>query len=121
MQLAGNAGPKKSPTIGHLGTIAQLCRAISLQLRHYRQPEKNLLNSNISATCPHNMVNFGPLMAVIHSGVWNTPANFNRFCILAVLLHGTLVVGVTQPLRRWTEGANYIRQGGHHIQHWPTF
>ena len=26
--LAGNAGPKKSPKIRHLGTIAQLCRAI---------------------------------------------------------------------------------------------
>jgi len=33
----------------------------------YRQSEKNLLNSNISATCPHNMVNFDPLTAEIHS------------------------------------------------------
>jgi len=40
---------------------------------------------------------------------------------LAALLHGTLVVGVSQTLRRWTEGATYIRQGGHHIWHWPTF
>jgi len=30
----------------------------------YRQLEKNLLNSNdISSTCPHNMVKFGPLTA----------------------------------------------------------
>ena len=34
MRLAGNAGPKKSPKIRHLGTIAQLYRAISSQLRH---------------------------------------------------------------------------------------
>jgi len=40
---------------------------------------------------------------------------------LAALLHGTLVVGVSQTLRRWTEGATYIRQGGHHVGHWPTF
>jgi len=33
-RLAENAGPKKSPKIGHLGTIVQLCRAISSQLRH---------------------------------------------------------------------------------------
>jgi len=33
-ELAGNAGPKKSPQIRHLGTIAQLCPAISSQLRH---------------------------------------------------------------------------------------
>ena len=33
-RLAGNAGPKKSPKIRHLGTITQLCRDISSQLRH---------------------------------------------------------------------------------------
>jgi len=33
-RLAGNAGRKKSPKNRHLGTIAQLCRAISSQLRH---------------------------------------------------------------------------------------
>ena len=32
-----------------------------------------------------------------------------------------LLVGVSQTLRRWTEGATYIRQGGHHVGHWPTF
>ena len=58
------------------------------------------------------MVNFGPLTAEIGSGVWGTSANFNGFRVLAALLHGTLVkVGVSQTLRRWTEGATYIRQG----------
>jgi len=57
---------------------------------------KNLLSSNISSTYPHNMVNFGPLAAEIVSLVWGTPGNFNRFHILAALLHGTLVVGVSQ-------------------------
>jgi len=62
----------------------------------YRQSEKNLLSSNISSTRPHNMVNFGPLAAEILSLVWCTPGNFNGFRILAALLHGTLVVGVSQ-------------------------
>jgi len=31
-RLVGNAGCKKSPKNRHLGTIAQLCRAISSQL-----------------------------------------------------------------------------------------
>ena len=57
---------------------------------------KNLLSSNISSTCPHNMANFGPLAAEIVSLVWGTPANFNGFRVLAALLHGTLVVGVSQ-------------------------
>jgi len=42
------------------------------------------------------MVNFGPLAAEIVSLVWATPANFNGFRFLAALLHGTLVVGVSQ-------------------------
>ena len=46
------------------------------------------------------MVNFGVLADEIVSLVWSTPANFNRFCVLAALLHGTLVVGVSQTLRR---------------------
>jgi len=31
-----------------------------------------------------------------------TYANFNGFRVLAALLHGTPVVGVSQTLRRWT-------------------
>jgi len=62
----------------------------------YQQSEKNLLSSNISPTCPHNMVNIGPLAAEIISLVWGTPANFNGFRVLAALLHGTLLVGVSQ-------------------------
>jgi len=79
-----------------------------------------LLSSNISSTCPHNMVNFGPLAAEIVSLVWGTPGNFNGFRVLAALLHGTLVVGVSQTAAL-TEGATYIRQGGHHVGHLPTF
>jgi len=69
----------------------------------------------------HNTVNFGLLAAEICWRVWGTRANFNGFRVLVVLLHGTLVVGVNQTSRRWTEGATYIRQGGHHVGHWPTF
>jgi len=98
-RLAGNAGPKKSPKICHLGTIVQLFLAISLQLRPFRQSEKNLLNSNTSSTCRHNMANFGPLTAEIGLPVWGTPANFNGFRFLAALLHGTPLVGVMQTLR----------------------
>jgi len=42
------------------------------------------------------MVNFGPLRAEIGQVVWGTPANFNGFRVLAALLHGTPVLGVTQ-------------------------
>jgi len=87
----------------------------------YQQSEKYLLDINTSSTCPDNMLNFGLLMAEICWRVWGTPANFNGFRVLAALLHDTLVVGVSQTLRSWTEGATYIRQGVHHVGHWPTY
>jgi len=63
--FAENTGRKKVAKNRHLGTIAQICRAISSQLRHVSTVGKNLLSSNMSSTCPHNMVNFGPLCALI--------------------------------------------------------
>jgi len=107
--------------IRHLGTIAQLCQAISSQLRHVSTIGKKNLSSNISSRCVHNMVNFGLLAAEIGLPVWGTPANFNGFRVLAALLHGTLVVAVSQSLRRWTVGATYIRQGDHHVGNLPIF
>jgi len=104
-----------------IGTIAQLYQAVSLQLRHVSAIRKNFLNSNTSSTCPHDMVNFGPLTAEIGLVVWGTPAHFKGFCVLAALLHGTLVVGVSQTLWHWTVSVTYIWQGGHHVGHWPTF
>jgi len=85
--LAENTGRKNDAKNRHLGTIPQLCRAISWQQRHVSTIGKNLLSSNISSTRDHNMVNFGPLAAEIVSGVWGTPANFNGFRVLAALLH----------------------------------
>ena len=45
---------------------------------------------------PHNMVNFGLLPAEIVLLVWGTPANLNGFRVLAALLHGTPVLGVSR-------------------------
>jgi len=69
----------------HFGTVAQLCRAISLELRHVSTIEK-ILNSNTSSACPANMVNVGLLTAEISWRVWGTPANFNGFRVLAALV-----------------------------------
>ena len=94
-RLGENTGRKNR----HFGTIAKICRAVSSQLRHI-STIGNLLNIDTSSTCPHNMVNLGLLTAEICWRVLGTPANFNDFRVLAALLHGALVVGVTQTLRR---------------------
>jgi len=85
VRLAGNTGRKNDAKNRHLRTIAQLCRTISSHLRHHNR-QKNMLNSNISSTCSHNMVNFGLPAAGIISLVWGTPANVNGFGILASLV-----------------------------------
>jgi len=109
---------QKSPPRHHRTTLSGYIFGTKACIVNWK---KNLLNSNISSTCPDNMVNFGLLTAEIRWRVWGTPANFSGFRVLAALLHGTLVVGVSQTLRHWTEGATYIRHGGHHVGHWLTF
>jgi len=83
-----------------LGTSAQLCRAVSLQLRHVSTIRKEFIKQQYFLHMSFYMVNFGPLTAEISSGVWGTPANFNGFRVLAALLQSTLVVEVSQTLRR---------------------
>jgi len=66
MRLAENTGRKKVAKNRHLGIIAQICRAISSKNEaHIDNQKKNLLSSNMSSTCPHNMVNFSLLAAEI--------------------------------------------------------
>ena len=86
-RLAGNTGRKKVAKNRNLGTIAQICRAISSQLKHVSTIGKqNLFSSNMSSTCTHNMVNLGPLTAEIGSGVWGIQqistgfASCHRYC-----------------------------------------
>jgi len=111
---------KKTPSEHHRTTLSGYIFATEARIDNQK---KNLLNSNISPTCAYNMANFGPLTvrSVRLFGCLGHPANFNGFRILAALLHSTLVLGVSLTLRRWIEGATCIRQGGHHVGHWPTF
>ena len=81
-RLDENTGSKKSPKNRHLGTIAQICRAISSQLRHVSTIEKSLWNSNLLHSS-RNMANFDPLTAEIGLPVSGTPANFTGFWVLA--------------------------------------
>jgi len=61
MHIAENAGPKKVAKNRYLGTIAQLCRAISLQPRHVSTIGKKLVKRQYLLHMSDNMVNFGPL------------------------------------------------------------
>ena len=69
----------KIAKIRHIRTIAQLFRAVSRNYGMYRQSENKLSNSNISSTCPNNMVNFSPLTAEIGWRVWVTQQSSTGF------------------------------------------
>ena len=120
-RLAVNTGRKKVAKNRHLGTIAQLCRAISSQLRHVSTIGKKLVKQQYAV---HMSPQYGELRPT--SG-WDRltslghPCKFQLVSRLSSVTARNLVEGVSQPLRRWTEGATYIRQGDHHVGHWPTF
>jgi len=73
---------KKSPSGHHRTTLSGYIFATKARIDNWK---KNL-SSNTSSTCPHNMANFGPLTGEIGWPVWGTPAIFNWFRVLAVLL-----------------------------------
>ena len=92
---------QKSPSGHHRTTLSGYIVTTKARIDNRK---KNLISSNISSTCPHNMVNFGPLATEICWRVCGTIANFNGFRVLASLLQR----------RRSTEANQTL----HHV--WPS-
>ena len=76
---------KKSPSGHHRTTLSDCIFATKARIGNQKELVKQ---------------QFGPLTAEIDPVVWGTPANFNKFRVLAALLHGTLVVGLSEILQR---------------------
>jgi len=94
-RLAENTGRKKSRSEHHRTTLSGYILATNAHIDN----RKNMLSSNTSSRCPHNMVNIGSIAAEIGPVVWGMPANFNGFRVLAALQHSTPALGVSQSLR----------------------
>jgi len=88
---------KNSPSAHHHTTLSGYIFTTKACIDNRK---KNLLSKQYLSKYPHNMVNFGPLVAEIEPVVWGTPANFNGFHVLAALLHSTPVVSISQTLWR---------------------
>ena len=97
---AANTGRKNDAKNRHLGTIVQLYLAEFSQLRHVLTIGKKSVKEQYHLHMSPQYGEFGRLAADICWRVWGTRANFNGLRVLAALLHGTLVVGVSQTLRR---------------------
>ena len=87
---------QKSPSGHHRTTLSAYIFATKALIDNRKKCVKQQYVLQMS----HNMTNFGPLAAQIGLPVWGIPANFNGFRVLAALLHGSEVVGVSQTLRR---------------------
>jgi len=96
--------PPQSPKICHLGTITQLWRAISLQvatkacIHNWKKIVKQQCLPHISSQCGE----LRPTNGWDRSGsllVWGTPANFNGFRVLALLLQRRCSMEANQTLQ----------------------
>ena len=103
----------------HLGTIPQLCRAISSQLRHISTIGKKLVKQQYLL---HMSLQYGELRRT--SG-WDRfvslghPCKFQRVSHLGSVTAQHSSIG-HQPNFRWTESGTHVRQGGHDVGHWST-
>ena len=120
-RLAENTGRKKVAKNRHLGTIAQLCWAISSQLRHISTIVKKLVKQQYVLQMSPQYGELRPTSGWDHLvSLWN-PTKFQLVSRLGSVTARHVVVGVSHTLRRWIEGATYVRQVSHHVGHWPTF
>jgi len=95
-RLAENTGCKNLPSTHHRTTLSDCIFAT--KVRYIPTIGKKPVKQQY---LPHVSLHYGelgPLAAEIGSLVWGTQANFNGFRVLAVLLHGTLLLGISQTL-----------------------
>ena len=95
-RLAENTGRKKVAKNRHLGTIAQLCRAISSQLRHASAIGKNVLSSSIFVHTSPQYRELRPTSGWDRYGSLRHPCKFQRVSRLGSVTARHLVVGVSQ-------------------------
>jgi len=55
------------------------------------------VSDNVSSTCPHNMVNFGPLTAEIGWRVWDTQQISTDFAFWLRYFHGLISIQQRAP------------------------
>ena len=95
-RLAGNAGSKKVAKNRHLGTIAQRCRAISLQLRHVSTIGKKLVKHQYVLQMFPQYGELRPTSGWDRFTSLRHPCKFQRVSSLGSVIARHLVVGVSQ-------------------------
>ena len=99
--------PSKFQWVLRLAFVTRRRSPEANQTLHYVWPSSGLLHYTLSGA-------LAPWQNSLYVQVWRSP-------ILAALLQGTPAVGTSETLRRWANGAKYIRQGSRHVGPRPTF
>ena len=95
--------------------------SISSQLRHISTIGKKLVKQQYVLHMCQQYGDRRPTSGWDRLTSFGYPCKFQLVSRLGSVTARHLVVGVSQSLQRWTEGATYIWQGDHHVGHWPTF
>jgi len=107
---------KKSPSGHHCTTLSGYIFAT----KAFIDNRKNLLNINVICTSPQ----YGELWPTNGRHLLESLGHSSKFQLVSRLGFVTAQHSSSRcqlKLRRWTEGTTYIRQGSHHVGHWPTF
>jgi len=99
-RLTENIGRNKVAKNRHLGTIAQLCQAISSQLRHISTIGKKLVKQQYVLHISPQYGELRPTSGWDQSGSLRHPCKFQRVSYLGSVTARHLVVGVSQTLWR---------------------
>jgi len=117
--LAENTGrkndAKKSPSGHHPTTLSGYIFATTVSTTGKKLKQQYLINMS------SQYGELRPTSRWDRFGSLGHTSYFQRLPRLGSVTARHIVVGVSQNLRRWTEGATYVRQGDHHVGHWPTF
>jgi len=87
----------------------------------YRQSEKKLVKQQYLLHMSAQYGELRPASGWDPFGRLGHPSYFQRLPRLGSVTARHVVAGASQTLRRWIEGATYVREGDHHVGHWPTF
>jgi len=96
MRLAENTGRKKLPKSRHLGTIAQLCWAVSSQLRHVSTIGKKLVKQPYLLNMSSQYGKFRPTSGRDRLAGLGHPRKFQRVLRLGFVTAATSLNG-SQP------------------------
>jgi len=102
---------KNSPSGHHHTTLSDCIFAIKAHI----DDRKKLVKQQCLLHMSSQYGELRPINGWDRFGSLGHPSKFQRLSSLGS------IVGVSQTLQHWEEGATYIWQGGHHVGHWPTF